>query len=149
MPEPLTPAEWKIMKIVWRKKECAARDVYQEAGRQLGWAPTTAKSVLRRLVEKGCLTTTQVGNSFLYRPAESVVKSLTSLHLLDRFDTLVCAEDYKRGKPAPDCFLMAAERLGVAPSDCLVFEDTDLGIEAATAAGMPSVKVPLPFERIP
>jgi len=76
MPEPLTPAEWKIMKIVWRKKECAARDVYQEAGRQLGWAPTTAKSVLRRLVEKGCLTTTQVGNSFLYRPAESVVKSL-------------------------------------------------------------------------
>jgi predicted transcriptional regulator len=76
MPEPLTPAEWKIMKIVWGKKECAARDVYQEAGRQLGWAPTTAKSVLRRLVEKGCLTTTQVGNSFLYRPAESVVKSL-------------------------------------------------------------------------
>ena len=76
MPESLTPAEWKIMKIVWRKKECAARDVYQEAGRQLGWAPTTAKSVLRRLVEKGCLTTTQVGNSFLYRPAESVVKSL-------------------------------------------------------------------------
>jgi BlaI family penicillinase repressor len=76
MPEPLTPAEWKIMKIVWRKKACAARDVYQEAGRELGWAPTTAKSVLRRLVDKGCLTTTQVGNSFLYRPAEAAVKSL-------------------------------------------------------------------------
>ena len=76
MPESLTPAEWKIMKIVWGMKACAARDVYQEAGRQLGWAPATAKSVLRRLVEKGCLTTTQVGNSFLYRPAESVVKSL-------------------------------------------------------------------------
>lgn len=75
-PEPLTPAEWKVMKIVWRNKVCAARDVYQEAGRELGWAPTTAKSVLRRLVDKGCLTTTQVGNSFLYRPAESVVKSL-------------------------------------------------------------------------
>ena len=41
----------------------------------------------------------------------------------------------------------AAERLGVAPADCLVFEDTDLGIQAATAAGMVSVKVPLPFER--
>lgn len=78
----------------------------------------------------------------------SVVGSLTALGLLDKFDTLVCAEDYKRGKPAPDCFLLAAERLGVSPSDCLVFEDTDLGIEAATAAGMHSVKVPLPFERI-
>ena len=50
--------------------------MYQEAGRQLGWAPTTAKSVLRRLVDKGCLTTTQVGNSFLYRPAETAVKAL-------------------------------------------------------------------------
>jgi HAD superfamily hydrolase (TIGR01509 family) len=78
---------------------------------------------------------------------DSVVGSLSTLNLLDKFDTLVCAEDYKRGKPAPDCFLMAAERLGVAPADCLVFEDTDLGIQAATAAGMVSVKVPLPFER--
>jgi BlaI family penicillinase repressor len=74
--EALTPAEWKVMKIVWKRKACAARDVYTEAGQSLGWAPTTAKSVLRRLVEKGHLTTTQVGNSFLYRPAESVVKSL-------------------------------------------------------------------------
>ena len=74
--EPLTPAEWKVMKIVWRRKACAARDVYEEAGQSLGWAPTTAKSVLRRLVEKGHLTTTQVGNSFLYQPAGSAVKSL-------------------------------------------------------------------------
>jgi HAD superfamily hydrolase (TIGR01509 family) len=76
----------------------------------------------------------------------SVVGSLGALGLLDKFDTLVCAEDYQHGKPAPDCFLLGAERLGVAPADCLVFEDTDLGIEAATAAGMLSVKVPLPFE---
>jgi predicted transcriptional regulator len=74
--ESLTPAEWKVMKIVWRKQACAARDVYQEAQRELGWAPTTSKSILRRLVDKGCLTTTQVGNSFLYRPAEAAVKSL-------------------------------------------------------------------------
>lgn len=78
----------------------------------------------------------------------SVIGSLSALGLLDKFDTLVCAEDYKHGKPAPDCFLMAAERLGVAPAECLVFEDTELGIEAATAAGMASVKVPLPFERV-
>lgn len=77
----------------------------------------------------------------------SVIGSLTITNLLHKFDTLVCAEDYERGKPAPDAFLLAADRLGVAPSDCLVFEDTELGIEAATAAGMASVKVPLPFER--
>ncbi len=77
----------------------------------------------------------------------SVVGSLTTLNLLDRFDTLVCAEDYKNGKPAPDGFLLAASRLGIPPEECLVFEDTDLGIQAATAAGMASVLVPQPAER--
>ena len=71
----------------------------------------------------------------------SVVGSLTALGLLDKFDVLVCAEDYKHGKPAPDCFLMAAEKLGIASGYCLVFEDTQLGIQAASAAGMKSVLV--------
>jgi beta-phosphoglucomutase family hydrolase len=78
---------------------------------------------------------------------ESVVRSLTALHLLDKFDTIVGAEDYVNSKPAPDAFLVAAARLGVAPENCLVFEDTDLGIQAATAAGMASVRVPQPHER--
>jgi beta-phosphoglucomutase family hydrolase len=78
---------------------------------------------------------------------ESVVASLQVLNLSDRFDTLVCAGDYKRGKPDPEAFLMAAEKLGMKPGECLVFEDTDMGIEAATAAGMASVKVPPPWER--
>ncbi len=73
---------------------------------------------------------------------DSVTGSLTALGLLDKFDTLVCAEDYTHGKPAPDAFLLGAHRLNVEPAACLVFEDTDLGIEAATAAGMASVRVP-------
>jgi beta-phosphoglucomutase family hydrolase len=77
----------------------------------------------------------------------SVVRSLTALGLLEKFETIVGADDYTRGKPAPDAFLLAAERLGVAPADCLVFEDTEIGIQAATAAGMASVKVPPPWER--
>jgi beta-phosphoglucomutase family hydrolase len=72
---------------------------------------------------------------------QSVIGSLTALGLLQKFDVLVCAEDYKRGKPAPDGFLLGAQKLGVAPEHCLVFEDTDLGIQAATAAGMKSVLV--------
>ena len=79
---------------------------------------------------------------------ESVTASLERLGLLDRFDTLICAGDYTRGKPHPEAFLIAAERLGVRPQSCLVFEDTNLGIQAATAAGMMSVKVPPPSQRL-
>ena len=78
---------------------------------------------------------------------ESIVKSLTTVGLLDRFAVLVGSEDYARSKPAPDAFLVAAARLGVSAKDCLVFEDTEMGIQAATAAGMASVRVPPPFER--
>jgi HAD superfamily hydrolase (TIGR01509 family) len=77
-----------------------------------------------------------------------VVKSLEALGILGLFDTLVCAGDYARGKPAPDPFLLAAERLGVAAKDCLVFEDAEVGIQAATAAGMASVRIAQPHERI-
>lgn len=49
--------------------------------------------------------------------------------------TFITAEDVTRGKPAPDCFLLAAKRLGVAASDCLIFEDAPAGIAAAEAAG--------------
>jgi beta-phosphoglucomutase family hydrolase len=77
----------------------------------------------------------------------SVTASLTVLNLMEKFDTLVCAGDYKNSKPHPEGYLLAAERLGVAPEECLVFEDTEMGIQAATAAGMASVKVPMPWER--
>jgi predicted transcriptional regulator len=76
--EPLTPAEWKVMKIVWQLKSGAARDIYEVAGREHGWAVSTVKTILRRLVEKGHLTYTQVGNSYLYRPARPALKSLFS-----------------------------------------------------------------------
>jgi beta-phosphoglucomutase-like phosphatase (HAD superfamily) len=75
---------------------------------------------------------------------ESVIASLSALDLLDCFDVLVCAGDYARPKPAPDCFLTAAAELGVDPARCLVFEDSELGIQGATAAGMATVRVPAP-----
>ncbi|MFI0846618.1 HAD-IA family hydrolase [Mesorhizobium sp. IMUNJ 23232] len=48
---------------------------------------------------------------------------------------MVAGEDVTSGKPAPDCFLLAAKRLGQQPHDCLVFEDAPAGIRAAEAAG--------------
>jgi HAD superfamily hydrolase (TIGR01509 family) len=77
----------------------------------------------------------------------SVNASLQTVKLLDKFDTFVCAGDYKRSKPHPEAFLIAAERLQVKPESCLVFEDTDMGIEAAIAAGMAHVRVPPPWKR--
>ncbi len=78
---------------------------------------------------------------------DSVTASLRALHLEDKFDVLVCAGDYTNAKPNPEPFLMAAQKLNVLPSSCLVFEDTEMGIQAATAAGMQSVRILQPWER--
>jgi HAD superfamily hydrolase (TIGR01509 family) len=78
---------------------------------------------------------------------ESVMASLTVVKLLDRFQTMVCAGEYKKSKPDPEAFLKAAEKLGIEPASCLVFEDTEMGIRAAKAGGMAWVRVPLPSER--
>ncbi len=50
--------------------------------------------------------------------------------------TLVCADEITRGKPDPEPYLLGAERLGVAPADCVVLEDAPAGIAAGKAAGM-------------
>ena len=64
--------------------------------------------------------------------------------LFDRngYHRVVTPEDVVHGKPAPDMFLLAAERMGVAARDCLVFEDAEPGMRAADAAGMKWVRVP-------
>lgn len=72
---------------------------------------------------------------------ESVSASLNTLRLLDKFEALVCAGDYRKGKPDPEPFLLAASKLGVASEFCLVFEDAELGMQAASAAGMAAAKV--------
>jgi HAD superfamily hydrolase (TIGR01509 family) len=62
--------------------------------------------------------------------------------LLRRFQAIVAAGDYDRGKPAPDPYLEAARRLGVDPAACLALEDSHNGVRAAHAAGMMTVMVP-------
>ncbi|MFX7740030.1 HAD family hydrolase, partial [Acinetobacter baumannii] len=62
--------------------------------------------------------------------------------LLGRFDAIVAHGDYVRGKPAPDPFLRAAERLGVEPKLCLALEDSHNGVRSASSSGMMTVMVP-------
>jgi HAD superfamily hydrolase (TIGR01509 family) len=72
----------------------------------------------------------------------TVERQLGPNGLLPRFQTIVAGGDYARGKPAPDPFLVAAERLGVAPDACLALEDSHNGVRAAHAAGMMTIMVP-------
>jgi BlaI family transcriptional regulator, penicillinase repressor len=74
--ERLSEGEWKVMRIVWESKECDTRHVYQQAQKEYGWSISTSKTFLRRLVDKGYLQTTRVGNSFLYRPAKNSFEAL-------------------------------------------------------------------------
>jgi len=60
---------------------------------------------------------------------------LGELGLVDRFPITVTGEDVRRGKPAPEAYLLAAARLGIAPADCLVHEDSEAGTAAGVAAG--------------
>lgn len=68
--------------------------------------------------------------------AEDVQLVLAQTGLAGRFDALVCGADVVGSKPSPDGFLLAAERLGVPPSDCWVLEDAPHGVAAAKTAGM-------------
>lgn len=69
-------------------------------------------------------------------------EKLALAELRERFPIVVSGEQVTRSKPAPDIFLEAARRLGVAPSACVAFEDSDLGLEAALAADMLAFAVP-------
>lgn len=74
-----------------------------------------------------------------------VAKTLSALKIESLFPVRVCADDVKNGKPDPESFLLAAQRLGAKPTACLVFEDGEAGIRGALAAGMDVVKVHADF----
>jgi len=71
----------------------------------------------------------------------SAEASLRAIGILDWFDAVICSQDVGRPKPAPDVFLMAAERIAVAPGECVAFEDGEAGLQAALAAGMHVVDI--------
>jgi beta-phosphoglucomutase len=74
-------------------------------------------------------------------PPKNIVFTLDELDLRRHFAAVVGAADVKQGKPHPDVFLKAAEKLNVDPSACIVFEDAPMGVEAARRAGMRAVVI--------
>jgi len=92
------------------------------------------KQLLHVLRSKGI----KVGLASSSKNAKTVIQLL---HIQNEFDTVVDGTMITHSKPHPEIFLLAAERLGVAPKDCVVFEDAEAGVEAALAAGMKCVGV--------
>jgi len=70
-----------------------------------------------------------------------VSRMLETVGIASLVNVIICAEDVKVGKPHPESFLMAAQKLDVPPSACLVLEDAQLGVEAAIAAGMKWIRI--------
>jgi HAD superfamily hydrolase (TIGR01509 family) len=78
-------------------------------------------------------------------PAENVRHTLAETALAQRLAVVIRGDEVPRGKPHPDIFLAAAERIGVRPPDCLAFEDAPSGVTAARAAGMRCVALTTSF----
>ncbi len=91
---------------------------------------------VHRLHERRCPLAVASGGMGLV-----VEETLRILNLRAFFETVVAAEDYEQGKPAPDIFLLAARRLGVPAESCIVYEDSPAGLLAAHRAGMRAVDV--------
>ncbi|OKJ05580.1 HAD family hydrolase [Kitasatospora sp. CB01950] len=99
--------------------------------REIRWVADLARSLA------GCLPIAVASGGM----RETVGATLQHLGLADLFACTVTRDDVTEGKPAPEIFLLAAERLGVPPTRCLVLEDTDSGLLAARRAGMPAVDI--------
>ena len=102
-----------------------------------------ARELLDYLNEKGIKTGLATSNSLVLCEA-----SLRSNGVYDYFDAIVTSEDVVHGKPDPQCYQIAAERLGTNPADCLVAEDLPAGLTAAKSAGMTAIAVEDDYSKI-
>lgn len=98
---------------------------------------TGAEELLDYLKSRGIKIALATGTS---KP--SVMHHLNEVGATEYFDAIVCGGDVTNGKPAPDIFLLAAEKLGAKPVECFVFEDSPNGVRAAHSAGMKCIGVP-------
>jgi beta-phosphoglucomutase family hydrolase len=119
------PVEVRILSL---RKEAIYRDVVREQGIS---ALPGVEPWLRTLRDEGipCIIASSTHR-------ENITTTLAVLGLGEFFAAIVSGEDVQRGKPDPEVFLAAAQRLGVEPGDAVVFEDALVGIAAAEAAGM-------------
>jgi HAD superfamily hydrolase (TIGR01509 family) len=111
--------------------------MHEEVRRQVEARPG-ARELIAQLAELDGVGLGLASNS----PRFLVDAALATAALTDAFDTIVTSDDVERAKPAPDIYLLACERLGVAPGEALALEDSPSGVAAAKAAGLRVIGVP-------
>lgn len=84
----ITPAEWQVMRVVWTLGETTSSQIITILQRKVDWKPATVKTLLRRLVAKGALSTTRQGRSFIYRPL--VAEQATMDQVADDLFNSIC-----------------------------------------------------------
>lgn len=112
------------------EKESLYRDLYAAHRRTIDGFDALVEKAGNRGVKLAVATSA---------PPANIVFTLDGLDIRKAFDAVVGAADVRRGKPHPDVFLKAAERLDADPAHCIVFEDAPLGVEAARRAGMRAI----------
>ena len=132
MRELLGPLDEADAHALVREKESIYRELFAPVFREIAGFTAFARAARSAGVRLACATAGDPDN---------IAFAVGGLRLQGFFDAAVGAHDVARGKPEPDLFLLAAERLGVPPARCLVFEDAPLGIEAARRAGMRAVAI--------
>jgi HAD superfamily hydrolase (TIGR01509 family) len=100
-------------------------------------AKSGAKQLLSYLKENGYKVALATATGF-----ERTKRYLEQLGLFEYFDEIVCASMVEKGKPEPDIYLYAAQKLGLKPEECMALEDSQNGIKSAYSAGCKTVMVP-------
>lgn len=111
--------EQMILDIMRDEKVCAIKGIPE---------------LLKSIKSKGMKTSVASSSSY-----ELINMILSKLGIAEYFDSITSGADVKRGKPAPDVFILAAKRIGVLPDRCVVVEDSENGVKAAVSAGMTAV----------
>lgn len=124
---PLSPSQFVV------EKDKIFHDLIRRDARPLSGVEKTLETAHKLKLKVGLASSSKM---------ETINLIVKTLDLTKFFQTLTSGDEVSQGKPAPDIFLLAAKRLGAAPNECLVIEDTDAGVKAAKSANMFCVAIP-------
>ncbi|MEK7070479.1 MAG: HAD-IA family hydrolase, partial [Patescibacteria group bacterium] len=116
---------------------------YQQVLKSADIKPMPGLDYLLNFLQQNNFKIAVATSSFL----EDINVIFPKLNLVPYFDLLVTCEDVTRGKPAPDIYLKAAEKLNIKPADCLALEDSESGVTAGNSAEMKVIAVPNKFTK--
>lgn len=132
MKEIFVPLDDAAGRALVEEKEALYRELFRPVFREIPGFREFARQARALGIRLACATAGDATN---------IAFALDGLDMAQGFDAATCADDVARGKPEPDLFLLAAERMRVEPRECIVFEDARAGIEAARRAGMKAVAI--------